>query len=92
MIISFAHKGLEAFHYKHSLRGIQPKHKKKLKDILDTLEVSPDTIFTDKTYKAHKLIGNLKDYYAVSVDENYRVIFKITNEGIELVDYLDYHR
>ena len=91
MIISFAHKGLENFYYHHSLKGIQPKHAEKLRDILETLNDSPTYIFTDKTYKTHKLKGKLQNFYAVSVDKNYRVIFKSTNEGFELVDYLDYH-
>ena len=91
MIISFAHKGLETFYYHHSLKGIQPNHAEKLRKILENLDFSPCVVFKNPAYKTHRLKGNLKDFYAVSIDKNYRLIFKVTDEGIELVNYLDYH-
>ena len=39
----------------------------------------------------HKLIGNLKGYYSVSVTGNWRVIFKFIDQHAEVVNYLDYH-
>ena len=38
MIKSFKHKGLEKLFYDGSTKGIQPKHKNKLEDILDLLD------------------------------------------------------
>ena len=40
MIISFAHKGLEDFFYDGSKKGIQPRHARKLTDILDRLNAA----------------------------------------------------
>ena len=39
----------------------------------------------------HKLSGELKDFWAVKVNANYRIIFKFEDEGVTDVDYLDYH-
>jgi proteic killer suppression protein len=40
IIISFAHKGLEDFFYDGSKKGIQPRHVRKLADILDWLNAA----------------------------------------------------
>ena len=40
MIISFAHKGLEDFFHDGSKKGIQPRHARKLADILDRLNAA----------------------------------------------------
>lgn len=39
----------------------------------------------------HKLTGNLKDFWAVKVSGNYRIIFRFENENAHDVNYLDYH-
>jgi len=38
--------------------------------------------------RLHKLKGELKEYYSVSVDKNYRIIleFMITEQGVILLD------
>lgn len=39
----------------------------------------------------HKLKGSLKEHYSVTVNGNWRVIFKFEGTDAILVDYLDYH-
>ena len=39
----------------------------------------------------HKLSGDLKDFWAVKVSANYRIVFKFDDEGVTDVDYVDYH-
>ncbi len=39
----------------------------------------------------HKLKGDLKNFYSLCVNGNWRIIFKFKEENVELVDYLDYH-
>lgn len=39
----------------------------------------------------HQLKGDLKHFWSVKVDKNYRIIFKIENENTQDVDYIDYH-
>lgn len=39
----------------------------------------------------HTLHGELKGYYSVKVNGNWRLIFQFEEEDASLVDYLDYH-
>jgi proteic killer suppression protein len=41
--------------------------------------------------KLHKLTGDLKDFYAVSVSANWRIIFRFADVVAEDVDLVDYH-
>ena len=42
-------------------------------------------------YGLHQLSGEMKDFWAVKVDKNYRIIFQFIEENAQEVDYLDYH-
>ncbi len=42
-------------------------------------------------WKLHPLKGNLRGYWAVWVDENWRLIFTFEGADATLVDYADYH-
>jgi len=39
----------------------------------------------------HKLSGNLKNFYAVKVSGNWRIVFTFDGSDAILVDYKDYH-
>lgn len=92
MIKSFRHKGLEEFFYKKSKRGIQPEHAQRLAAQLASLDaaLSPDDM-NFAAWKLHKLRGNLKDHWAVSVNGNWRLTFRFEEQDAILVDYQDYH-
>lgn len=92
MIISFRHKGLEQFFRAGSMRGIQPAHAKKLRNILGRLDASegPDDMNLPG-FKLHALRGDLRDYWSVWVNGNWRVTFRFVGADAELVDYQDYH-
>ncbi len=42
-------------------------------------------------FRLHKLTGELRDHYAVSVSGNWRVTFRFENGHAVDVDYVDYH-
>jgi proteic killer suppression protein len=42
-------------------------------------------------YHLHQLKGDLKDFWAVRVTGNYRIIFQFEAGQVHDVDYLDYH-
>ena len=42
MIKSFVHKGLEAFFFEGTKKGIQPKHAQRIGDILDLLDAAEE--------------------------------------------------
>jgi len=39
----------------------------------------------------HALQGNLKGFYSVKVNANWRVIFAFEGKDAILIDYVDYH-
>ncbi len=92
MIISFQHKGLRKFYETGSKKGIVAAHETKLQLILVALYVA--SIPEDLNLPAfflHQLKGDLKGYWSIRVNGNWRVIFKFTGNDVELLDYLDYH-
>lgn len=92
MITSFTHKGLEDFFYDGSRRGIQPRHARKLADILDRLDAAAHV--EDMRYPGsdlHALHGDLAGYWAVKVSGNWRVIFQFAEGHASHVHYVDYH-
>ncbi len=92
MIKSWKHKGLKQFYETGSTKGIQHKHSTRLTIILQRLDaaIKPDDLDLPGM-KFHSLKGNRKDYFAVSVSGNWRVIYKFENGHAILLDYLDYH-
>ncbi|OGT38919.1 MAG: peptidase [Gammaproteobacteria bacterium RIFCSPHIGHO2_12_FULL_38_14] len=92
MIKSWKHKGLKKFFDTGNRAGITAAHEKRLKIILQRLNAasSPDDMNTP-SMKFHKLVGNLKGFYAVTVSGNWRVIFKFDDTNAIDVNYIDYH-
>jgi proteic killer suppression protein len=92
MITSFAHKGLEAFFNTGSKQGIQPSHANKLRlqpVALDQARLPKD--LNAPGWRLHELKGNFRGYHSITVNGNWRVIFRFVAGDVELVDYLDYH-
>lgn len=92
MIVSFAHKGLERFYHTGATLGIQTMHAKRLRLILTLL----DAAFVIKDMDApglrlHKLKGEKRDIWAVTVQANWRVTFRLEGGNAEVVNYEDYH-
>lgn len=92
MIKTWKHKGLRLFFQTGVASGIQSKHQTKLKIILQLLDASIQPEDMDLPgMRFHKLKGDLKNYYSVTVNGNWRVIFTFDGSDAILVDYLDYH-
>lgn len=92
MIRSWKHKGLKRFFEDGTRSGINANHEKRLKIILQRLNaaVKPDDMNTP-SMRFHKLSGNMKNFYSVIVNANWRVIFRFEGADAVDVDYLDYH-
>lgn len=92
MIRSFRHKGLEAFYRRDSKAGIQPHHGNRLHaqlTALDSATCAEEMNFP--AWRLHPLTGELSGFWAITVNGNWRLIFRFDGEDAELVDYLDYH-
>jgi len=92
MIVSFRHKGLEAFYQAGSARGIQTAHAAKLARILAALDAATtQEELSLPAFKLHSLKGKLKGQWSIWVSGNWRVTFRFSGPDVEMVDYLDYH-
>ena len=92
MIKNFKHKGLKKLYETGSRQGVQPKHVNRLRLILARLDASqsPQDLRLPGL-NLHPLKGIFKGYWAVSVSENWRVIFRFEENNAVDVNYLDYH-
>ena len=91
MIRTIRHKGLRRLFEEDDPRGVDPEHVDKLRNILATLHAAPTVAHLDLPgFRLHRLRGQMSGFWAVTVRANWRVIFRF-DDGVEDVDYLDYH-
>jgi proteic killer suppression protein len=93
VIKKFRHRGLERFFSIGTKAGIQAKYAARLRVQLGRLDAatSPEDMNLPG-WKLHHLKGDLHGYWAVWVDENWRLIFTFEDADATQVDYTDYHR
>ena len=92
MILTFRHKGLEAFFETGSKAGIQAQHATRLRLQLAKLNAAQNATDMDlPNWRLHPLKDNLVNYWAVWVDKNWRLTFTFDDNNAMLVDYQDYH-
>ncbi len=92
MIESFRHKGLKELYETGNSPKLDPRQLQKLRLILfrlDTAQEIDDMRFAGSGL--HALKGDLKDFYAVKVTANWRLIFRFDSGEVHDVDLLDYH-
>lgn len=94
MIVSFKHKGLERYFLKGDGSKLNPHHLDRINEILTILHAAVTIQDVNvPSYGLHPLKGDLKGYWAVKVNGNWRITFRFIGENIEVLDvnYLDYH-
>jgi len=92
VIKNFKHKGLKSLYATGKQQGVKPEHANRLRLILARLDASQSPRDLDLPgLKLHMLKGKYKDYWAVSVSGNWRVIFRFEDNNAIDIDYLDYH-
>ena len=92
MILTFRHKGLEAFYRTGGMAGIQPIHANRLRELLTAMSVAqgPQDLMRP-SWRLHGLSGDRAGFHAVTVQASWRLSFRFVGQDIELLDYLDYH-
>ena len=92
MIESFAHKGLKRLFEKDDPRGLNPDHVEKIALILTTLDAA-ETVeaLNIPSFRLHRLTGDLKGFWAVTVRANWRIIFRFADGAASEVNLVDYH-
>jgi len=92
MINGFRHKGLKLYYEKGDASKLQQHHVSKIRLILTRLDaVSAPNEMQVPGYDLHQLSGELKDFWSVKVNGNYRIIFRFEGKDVIDVDYIDYH-
>lgn len=92
MIVSIRHKGLRLYFEKGDASKLQPQHVSKIRLILTRLQAAKNIgDMNIPGYGLHQLTGEMKGFWAVKVDKNFRIIFQFIAEDAHEVDYLDYH-
>ena len=92
MIQSFRHKGLKLFFESGNSSKVQPAHRKRIRLILTVLHAAKEV--KDMNYPGanlHRLSGEFKEFWAVNISGNWRIIFRLEDGDAYEVDYLDYH-
>jgi len=92
VIRGFRHKGLASFFETGSTAGIQAQHAERLRLILGRLSAatSPRDMALPGL-RLHRLGGDRKGTWAVSVGGNWRITFQFVAKDADAVDYEDYH-
>jgi len=92
VIRSIRHKGLKRLYEDGDARGVMAEHAEKLRDILARLDAASTAEDLDLPgFRLHRLKGELKGYWAVTVRANWRVIFQSEQGDVLDVGYVDYH-
>ncbi len=90
VIRTFRHRGIERFFRTGSKAGIQAKHAVRLRILLTTLNLASTPLDMNRDgWNWHRLTGNLKGHWPVSVSGNWRLTFSFEGEDAVLVNYQD---
>jgi len=92
---SVVHKGLRRFIEKDDPSGLPADFVEKIRSILSFLQAMEDAdeLRDIPSWRAHRLAGDRKGTWSLSVTRNWRVTFRIDEAEGEIVDldYEDYH-
>ena len=91
-IKNFRHKGLKRFYQNGDCSLIRSDLRDKVEIVLSLLDTaeSPEELRTYH-YRLHKLKGDRKNYWAVTVKSNWRIVFRFENKNVYDVEMIDYH-
>ena len=92
MIRRFRHRGLELLYSKDRASRLNPQHVAKVRRILARLDVADRPGDLDLPgWRLHPLKGDHAGFWSVTVQANWRIIFRFEDGDVTDVDYLDYH-
>jgi toxin HigB-1 len=94
-IKNVVHKGLKRFIERDDPSGLPPASVAKIRNILSFLQDidTVDELETVPGWKAHRLTGDRKGYWSLTVTRNWRITFHIDadDNGVLDLNYEDYH-
>ncbi len=92
MIETIRSKALKLYYEDGNSAKLPPEQLLKIARILSALDAltSEDDI-VQLGLGIHKLTGNMKEFWSIKVNANYRIIFRFDEGNVFDVDYIDYH-
>ncbi len=94
-IRNVVHRGLRRFIQDDDAAGVQPSVAPKLRRIVSFLQdmEREEELRSVPIWRAHRLTGDRRGTWSLSVTANWRLTFRIDREEMEIVDlnYEDYH-
>jgi proteic killer suppression protein len=92
MIAGFRHRGLKRLYERGDRAGVRPDMVAKVERILQRLDVvtAPDQMALPG-YRLHALTGDLRGFWSVTVNGNWRIVFRFEDGQPSDVDLVDYH-
>ena len=92
MIRRFRHRGLKRLYERDDPRALNAGHLEKILRILARLDQASKPEHLDLPgFRLHPLKGGLSGFWSVTVQANWRIIFRFEDGDATDVDYLDYH-
>lgn len=93
MIVSFGDKTTQKIWEGERVKGfateIQEITRRKLRMLNNSIDIKD--LMIPPSNKLEKLKGNLKDFYSIRVNDQWRIIFKWENGNAYNVELIDYH-
>lgn len=92
MIRRFRHRGLKRLYEDDDRRGLNAQHVDKIRRVLAYLDRASEPRDMDLPgWRLHPLKGDLAGSWSVTVQANWRIVFRFEDGDATDVDYLDYH-
>ena len=92
VIRSFGHRGLKRLYERGDRRRVSPDLADTIEEILGLLDVAERAQDLDLPgYRLHRLKGNFKGFWSVTVSGNWRIVFRFEGGGVRDIDLIDYH-
>ena len=92
MILSFRHRGLRRFYERGERGTVRPDLADRIETILLRLDITEQIADMNlHSFRLHPLKGELKGFWSVTVNANWRIIFRLEDNNVFDVDLVDYH-
>jgi len=93
MIKSFGDKETKKLFMEGKSRKLAPSIVDRAKKLLGRLDKTDtvDSLYLPPSNRLHKLSGEYEEYWSISINNQYRIIFRWLDEHAEDVTILDYH-
>ena len=86
------HRGLKRLYERDDSRGLDARHLEKVSRILARLDQASEPEHMDLPgFRLHPLKGERAGFWSVTVQSNWRIVFRFEDGDVTDVDFLDYH-